>query len=859
MTATIILDGVNIKGSNPFNAQSAKDIALILVGDNTITSTGGGPAVSCPVGADTNLTIREGDDQVGSLQASVLGADNLRFPGIGFNGDAKGSIIIESGTIEVKGGAYSAGIGHKISGKGGSIIIRGGIINATAGGSSSGIGGAYQGGNVNIQIDGGIVKAKGSANGAAIGTGFRPVQKSVIRINGGIITAEGGSYAPGIGGGNREAHQNPALAGEDVIITGGIITAMSSTPNYGIGNKSTMKATNSSFSTGETGKAIIFASGISDQSGKESSSWSGMIFEGTEGLIYGDSYQLTQDMTIPADKKLTIEQNKTLTINDGITLTNNGIIRNGGSITRSGILITHQSQIIGSGVIQLPFTDEMLTLSNQSFKYDGKEKTFSSVTVKKGNVTYSHEGETPDYTIAYANNINAATTESENPPTITITPTDNGLLFGDPVSRTFSIAKESSSPEMFTFTTHENMTYDGNQREVTIYCGEQTGFEAVYFDNAGNPLTEAPTQAGDYTFKIDLEGNPNFEPVTGLIEKPGVWKFTIAKADPTFAAWQVNGKPFDALAMSGITAPTLNGIEQDGPIDTEGLLSYTYYYLQEDKEPAVTTPENAGATEEGAAPAWVGDYKVVATFAGNTNYKTKETDATFSITKVYPSFTAIEVSRTSVYDGTAKVASAKVKGVAAETDLYEATIRYEQQQGDTYVAMECEPINAGDYRAIASFTHRNYTDITTDMPMTITPKPLSATTATLSEVTFTYNGTDQQPTVTEVKEGETTLVAGTDYTVTGPEASVVARSYEMTITGKGNYQGTCTKAYTIEKATPTYTVPTGLTAIFGETLADVTLPSADDGAWSWQAEETTLVGSVGPQTFKATRWSKMWR
>ena len=53
--------------------------------------------------------------------------------------------------------------------------------------------------------------------------------------------------------------------------------------------------------------------------------------------------------------------------------------------------------------------------------------------------------------------------------------------------------------------------------------------------------------------------------------------------------------------------------------------------------------------------------------------------------------------------------------------------------------------------------------------------------------------------------------------------------------------------YTIEKADPSYTVPTDLSATYGQTLANITLP---DG-WSW-VDGTQSVGSVGSHTFKAT-------
>lgn len=413
---------------------------------------------------------------------------------------------------------------------------------------------------------------------------------------------------------------------------------------------------------------------------------------------------------------------------------NSGIITANGDTYAAGIGASHGKTYLGKITINggLVFanligdaanyrgnqnTDEMLTLSDEEFKYDGLPKTFSFVMVKKDDVTYSHEGEKPDYTVVYTNNTDAATADSENAPTITIMPTAKGLLFGDPVFRKFSIAKESSSPNMFSFTKPEDMTYDGNRKEVTIYCGTQTGFKAVYFDNAGLQLTEAPTQAGDYTFKIDLENNPNFEPVTGLIENPEVWKFTIERREPTFATWRINNKSFDATPISGIIAPVLNGITTDGVIDTNGLLSYTYYY-KDNEDWVATTAENAGAAAEGDAPVWGGSYKVMATFED-----------------------------------------------------------------------------------------RNYTLISNTMPFAIQTKQLTEEMITLNKKEFFYNEETQQPTVT-VKVGETVLREGTDYTVNRPTESKKIGKYELTVIGKGNYEGEVKVEYQISAVpqVPYYTV-----------------------------------------------------
>ena len=67
--------------------------------------------------------------------------------------------------------------------------------------------------------------------------------------------------------------------------------------------------------------------------------------------------------------------------------------------------------------------------------------------------------------------------------------------------------------------------------------------------------------------------------------------------------------------------------------------------------------------------------------------------------------------------------------------------------------------------------------------------------------------------------------------------------------GDDNYNAAeASKTFTVNKADPAYTVPTDLTAIYGQTLKDITLP-AD---FSWQDSPDTLVGNAGSSTFKAT-------
>ena len=91
--------------------------------------------------------------------------------------------------------------------------------------------------------------------------------------------------------------------------------------------------------------------------------------------------------------------------------------------------------------------------------------------------------------------------------------------------------------------------------------------------------------------------------------------------------------------------------------------------------------------------------------------------------------------------------------------------------------------------------------------VTIAPKTVSSPVITLSETSYTYDGQAKEPTVT-VKDGETTLVLNTDYTVSysnniNAATASATNAPTVTITGKGNYDSntTATKTFTISKAT----------------------------------------------------------
>lgn len=79
-----------------------------------------------------------------------------------------------------------------------------------------------------------------------------------------------------------------------------------------------------------------------------------------------------------------------------------------------------------------------------------------------------------------------------------------------------------------------------------------------------------------------------------------------------------------------------------------------------------------------------------------------------------------------------------------------------------------------------------------------------------------------------------------------------AGTYEVLVTiSNNNVSNVLTKTleFTIEKATPPYTIPSELSANYGDKLINVALPFDNNGAWTFKDSPYTLVGDAGVNTF----------
>ena len=247
------------------------------------------------------------------------------------------SVTINGGIVEATGTKWAPGIG--IGGDNGSsitITINGGDVTA-AGGNNGGSGiGTRENctdGSFEITITGGTVHATGNGGGAGIGAGAAGGNSGEIAITGGTVHAQGGDSGEyGAGAGIGDGRGSQSTSGIDVVISGGVVTAVGGGSAAGIGAGTGDNGVSGPTGTFQAnGNGVIFAGSISDQSSKET--WNGVIFEGAEGQVYGQTVTPTEDFTIPNDYVLTVPAGTTLDISKVSVGSTGGTIQVSGTLT----------------------------------------------------------------------------------------------------------------------------------------------------------------------------------------------------------------------------------------------------------------------------------------------------------------------------------------------------------------------------------------------------------------------------------------------------------------------------------------------------------------------------------------------
>lgn len=186
----------------------------------------------------------------------------------------------------------------------------------------------------------------------------------------------------------------------------------------------------------------------------------------------------------------------------------------------------------------------------------------------------------------------------------------------------------------------------------------------------------------------------------------------------------------------------------------------------------------------------------------------------------------------------------------AQDGIGDVSYTYTGRGNTDYAESATAPTNVGSYTVTATFaetdTHKPHT---AKADFSITPKSIVKEDFTLSPSEFTYNGSEQKPSVLTA-EGRK-MVEGTDYTVKYPDKSTNAGSYTVTVTGQGNYTGSVEYSYTIKQADGSGSV-TMTSYTFGETVPEPVAESKTNGTanvtYSYTGREGTKYESQEPPT-----------
>ncbi|MBE7004275.1 MAG: hypothetical protein E7425_08335 [Ruminococcaceae bacterium] len=125
-------------------------------------------------------------------------------------------------------------------------------------------------------------------------------------------------------------------------------------------------------------------------------------------------------------------------------------------------------------------------------------------------------------------------------------------------------------------------------------------------------------------------------------------------------------------------------------------------------------------------------------------------------------------------------------------------ITYAGRGGTTYASSTDRPENVGTYTVTAK-----YGSMTATADFMISQRDLKYADIRFTDPQATYNGDSLGVRVQSVTCDNRTLAAGTDYTVTSGNTATNVGYTLLTLTGTGNYKGTCAGYWTLQKATPT--------------------------------------------------------
>ena len=460
--------------------------------------------------------------------------------------------------------------------------------------------------------------------------------------------------------------------------------------------------------------------------------------------------------------------------------------------------------------------------------YDGQEKAavlentlISGVTVS--DITYTKDGTAITGTPTDAGTYTAAVTVGGETAKVQYTIAQSGTEFSGGVTVTLD-GKVYFYGDPITVTVTPKATGEAPIRKVRALNTPQAGQMAIY--EGDRQLTEAQTVTSGRTLKFTID---------------------TAKANLGKGAHMLTAKFVESQNMAAQTGTVRVYISEawitsSANVVVEGeSFTYTGFPIT----PAVRVTSNGTPL--------VKDRDYTLAYTNNTNAGTATVAVTYQGNYAGTSTRKFDISKAAAPEISWPTASAITDGEkVSDSRLSGGSTQYGTFTWSDAVKDTIPTVGTSSYRVV--FTpnadmEKNYETITTteqDVSLTVNAKSLTGAQVTVSG-SYTYTGQAQIPAadaVTVKLDGET--IPGDQYTISASDNTNAGQA-TVTVTGTGDYTGTASGTFTIDKATSTPDLPTGLTATYGDTLKDVPLT---DG-WAWD-DLSTSVGNVGENTFPAT-------
>ena len=476
-------------------------------------------------------------------------------------------------------------------------------------------------------------------------------------------------------------------------------------------------------------------------------------------------------------------------------------------------------------------------------------------------------------------------------PTNAGTYTASITLGGQTASVTYEIGKATPMAKDFVFAAPGNLNYDGNSKIVTVSSTKISVDDVTVKYYQGDKQVENPTNAGDYTVKIDVAESTNYAAVNDLMADG--WKFTIAKntttPDVTLSGDMVYKKnkiePTVTVTVDGKTltkdkdyevtyGDNMNAGKNAGTVTITAKGNYDFAQIVKmfdiTAQIIQVTAENkssrvgqdiveltythadglpyegdtfSGKLETTADKDKAGTYGITkGTLTLGSNYNIVFTPGTYTVEDKLPqdSFAFKDV-----VDGKVTKTYGDADFTVAATDEAEgSSVSYESTNTNvaTVDSTGKVTIHAAGTTTIKATAHetKDYAEKKIFYTLTVKPKTLTKDDLTYSgPITKVYDGSNSAPRGLTVSVKPDSLVGDDTLAVNGTlkyNSANVSEADTITFTPdaitEGNYRLAATEVLTITgasitKATPTYKKPTGVTAKYGQTLGDIALATPE--------------------------------